>query len=97
MKKENKKVYILDAEAAVYNIPLDVYIKNYDMFLKGNIGKYGEDGIIEQIKNDEDNVVYLIKQEGYALNWQTPTKVIEYVRNNMKELEKVDIFVAMEK
>ena len=44
MKKENKKVYILDAEAAVYNIPLDVYIKNYDMFLKGNIGKYGEDG-----------------------------------------------------
>ena len=67
------------------------------MYLKGNIGKYGEDGIIEQIKNDEDNVVYLIKQEGYALNWQTPTKVIEYVRNNMKELEKVDIFVAMEK
>ena len=49
------------------------------------------------ILNDEDNVVYLIKQEGYALNWQTPTKVIEYVRNNMKELEKVDIFVAMEK
>ena len=97
MKKENKKVYILDAEAAVYNIPLDVYIKNYDMFLKGNIGKYGEDGIIEQIKNDEDNIVYLIKQEGHALNWQTPTKVIEYVKNNMKELEKVDIFVAMEK
>lgn len=96
MKKENKEVYILDAEAAVYNIPLDKYTKNYDMFLKGNIGKDGEEGIIKQIQKDSENKVYLIKQEKYLLNWQTPTKVVEYVRNNMKKLEDVDIFEAYE-
>ena len=55
MEKENKEVYILDAEAAVYNIPLDKYTKNYDMFLKGNIGKDGEEGIIKQIQKDSEN------------------------------------------
>ena len=79
-----------------YNIPLDKYTKNYDMFLKGNIGKDGEEGIIKQIQKDSENKVYLIKQEKYLLNWQTPTKVVEYVRNNMKKLEDVDIFEAYE-
>ena len=66
------------------------------MFLKGNIGKDGEEGIIKQIQKDSENKVYLIKQEKYLLNWQTPTKVVEYVRNNMKKLEDVDIFEAYE-
>ena len=95
-KKESqgKKVYILDAEAAVYNIPIEKYTKNYDMFLKGNIGKDGEEGIIDKIKSNSENVIYLIKQDGYSLNWQTPTKVIDYVKNNFKKIENVDIFTA---
>ena len=95
-KKESqgKKVYILDAEAAVYNIPIEKYTKNYDMFLKGNIGKNGEEGIIDKIKSNSENVIYLIKQDGYSLNWQTPTKVIDYVKNNFKKIENVDIFTA---
>ena len=55
MEAQGKKVYIIDAEAAVYNIPLNKYIKNYDMFLKGNIGKDGEDGIIEKINSERNN------------------------------------------
>ena len=41
--KENnvKKIIIVDAEACVYDIPMDIYNKNFDMFLKGNIGKNG--------------------------------------------------------
>lgn len=95
-KKESqgKKVYILDAEAAVYNIPIEKYTKNYDMFLKGNIGKDGEEGIIDKIKSNSENVIYLIKQDSYSLNWQTPTKVIDYVKNNFKKIENVDIFTA---
>lgn len=95
-KKESqgKKVYILDAEAAVYNIPIEKYTKNYDMFLKGNIGKDGEEGIIDKIKSNSENVIYLIKQDGYSLNWQIPTKVIDYVKNNFKKIENVDIFTA---
>lgn len=97
MEAQGKKVYIIDAEAAVYNIPLNKYIKNYDMFLKGNIGKDGEDGIIEKINSERNDVVYLVKQKQYRLNWQTPTKVIGYIRNNMQEIEDVSIFTAYKK
>lgn len=88
------KVYLCDAEAALYDIPLDIYNKNFDMFLKGNIGKDGEEGIIEEIKSSE-NAVYLIKQKKYILNWQTPTEVIYYIRDNLNykgELELFDIY-----
>lgn len=95
MRKENiakgTEVYILDAEAVVYTIPLDTYTKNYDMFLKGNIGKAGEEGIINNIKNSS-NCLYLIKKEGTRLNWQTPTKVIEYVRENLESQGTIGIF-----
>ena len=37
-REESREVYILDAEAAIYKIPLNLYDKNYDMFLKGNLG-----------------------------------------------------------
>ena len=35
---EGEKVYILDARAALYMIPLDKYNKDFDMFMKGNFG-----------------------------------------------------------
>ena len=80
---QNKTIYIVDAEAAIYDIPLDRYYKNYDMFLNGNIGKDGADGIIEDIKNSKDSI-YIIKKDGMNLNWQTPTEVLDYIRNNLK-------------
>ena len=40
---KDKKVYILDATAALYMIPIDRYNKNYDMFNKGNLGSKGEE------------------------------------------------------
>ena len=83
--------YILDAEAVVYTLPQNTYTKNYDMFLKGNIGKNGEDGIIEDIKNS-NNCIYLIKQQGRQLNWQTPTKVLEFVRNNLDNQGTIGIY-----
>ena len=61
-------------------IPLNRYNKDYDMFLKGNLGSEGEEGQIEKIKNME-NAYILIKNENLSLNWQTPKDVINYVRN----------------
>ena len=51
IKDEKRDVYILDSEAAVYMIPLDKYNKDFDMFLKGNLGAASEEGQIEKIKN----------------------------------------------
>ena len=72
-EKENKKVYILDAEAAIYMIPINNYNKDYDMFLKGNIGKDGQEGQIQKIKQKETNEIILIRKRNLPSNWQTPT------------------------
>lgn len=95
LEKENegKKVYILDAEAAIYYIPLNRYTKNYDMFLVGNLGKSGEDGIIEQI-NQEENAIYLMKRD--EINWQTPMKVRDYIIDNFQLIDKISIFDVYE-
>lgn len=89
---EGKKVYILDAEAVGYMIPLDKYNKNYDLFLKGNLGKDGEEGEIAKIQNREENTVYLIRNANISLNWQTPKKVIEYIRENLQKTGQVSMY-----
>ena len=43
IQNSDKKVYILNFDAALYMIPIDRYNKDYDMFLKGNIGSKGEE------------------------------------------------------
>lgn len=91
-EQNGKKVYILDAEAAIYMIPIDHYNKDYDMFLKGNIGKDSEQGQIEKIKQRDENSMYLIKKKDLRLNWQTPLEVITYIRENLELVEEVNIY-----
>lgn len=91
-EQEEKKVYILDAEAGIYMIPIDKYNKDYDMFLRGNIGKNGEEGQIEKIKQREENALYLIRKENLKTNWQTPVNVVEFVRDNLEKIEEISIY-----
>lgn len=94
LKKElqGNKVYILDAEAVIYMVPLDKYNKDYDMFLIGNIGKDGQEGQIEKIKKKDENTLYLIRNENIETNWQTPLYVIEYIRNNLEKIGEVSMY-----
>ena len=91
-EKQGKKVYILDAEASIYMIPINKYNKNYDMFLKGNIGKDGEEGQIQKIKERKEDELYLIRKRNLSLNWQTPKKVINYIRENLEIVEEISIY-----
>ena len=91
-EEEGKKVYILDAEAAVYMIPINKYNKDYDMFLKGNIGKDGEQGQIEKIKQKNENELFLIRKPEIASNWQTPLNVVNYVRENLEKVDSISIY-----
>ena len=91
-EKENKKVYILDAEAAIYMILINNYNKDYDMFLKGNIGKDGQEGQIQKIKQKETNEIILIRKRNLQSNWQTPTEVVNYVRENLEFMGEVSIY-----
>lgn len=90
-KNKGREVYILDSEAAIYHIPLNMYYKNYDMFNKGNFGAEGEDGIIEEIK-EKKNTVYLIRNKNINSNWQTPEKVIKYIRENLELVGQINMF-----
>ena len=90
IKEQEKKVYILDATAAVYMIPIDRYNKDYDMFCVGNLGSGGEEKQIEKIKNED--AVFLVICDEYNINWQNPNKVRNYVTQNMEYLGKKSIF-----
>ena len=96
IQNQNKNVYILDAVSAIYTIPIDQYTKNYDMFMKGNFGIKGEEGIIENLKNEEDYIV-LIKNEQYSRNWQNPEEVRKYIIQNMNKIGEIDAFDIYEK
>lgn len=91
-EQEGKKVYILDSDAAIYMIPINNYNKDYDMFLKGNIGKDGQQGQIEKIKNKNENELYLIKKANLKLNWQTPLDVVNYIRKNLEKIGGISIY-----
>ena len=91
--KMGKKVYILDAEAAIYFIPLNMYNKDYDMFNRGNLGVDGENRIIDRIKNEKDSV-YLLKKDG--INWQNPNVVREFVTDNLNRIDEISIFEVYE-
>lgn len=82
---------IIDAEAAIYDIVLNRYKKNYDMLLIGNIGEHGVEKIINEIE-DSHNVYYFVKNPQYALNWQLPEDIVDYIRNNLKYHETVSVF-----
>lgn len=91
-EKEGKKVYILDAESAIYMLPINKYNKDYDMFLKGNIGHLGEEGQIEKIKQRKENEIYLIRRRNLEANWQTPINVINYIRENLELVGAVNMY-----
>lgn len=95
INSSQEKVYILDATASAYMIPIDRYNKDYDMFLKGNLGKDGEEGQIEKLKNEE-NAIILIMNSKYKRNWQNPEKVRSYIINNKEKTGEIGNFEIYE-
>ena len=92
MIDQNNPVYILDADAALYMIPINRYYKDFNLFLKGNLGSKGEDGQIEKINQLKTGSQILIKNDNYKRNWQTPEKVISYIKNNLNKIGEISLF-----
>lgn len=95
INSSQEKVYILDATASLYMIPIDRYNKDYDMLLKGNLGKDGEEGQIEKMK-DEENAKFLIMNSKYRRNWQNPEKVRNYIVSNKEKTGEIGNFEIYE-
>lgn len=95
--ENGKDVYILDATAALYMIPIDKYNKDYDMFNKGNFGAKGEEGQIENLKNTTKDTLVLIMNDNYRRNWQNPEKVRNYIIENWTRIGEIRNFDIYEK
>ncbi len=96
IESQDDEIYIVDARAAIYMIPINRYNKNYDMFLKGNIGSKGSVGIIEDLQS-KDKVTLLLLHDENSMNWQTPLDVIEYIKENYEKTGQIEIFDIYEK
>lgn len=90
-----REVYVLDASAALYLIPLDVYHKDYDLLLYGNTGTKSAEDLIEQLPEAE--VTVLVRGEGYGVNWQFPDQIRGMIRDNWKYRDSVGPFDIFER
>ena len=86
----NKQVLILDYTSTLYNLNMGKYNKYFDLFMNGNFGVSG----IKEMKKiiDKDNQIILINNEN--INWQVPTEIIEYAKDNYNYCGRVNIFAA---
>lgn len=92
---QKTQVYILDATAALYMIPIDRYNKNYDMFLNGNLGSRGEQGQIENLEKNSQKII-MILNDNYRRNWQNPEKVRRYIKQNLTKKGQIGFFDVYE-
>lgn len=87
IKNSNEKVVDISPDAALYMMPLKRSNGSYDLLLKGNLGKDGEEGIIKEIKNNK-NIIYLINDNEFL--FQESPKIKEYIKNNFKNTGKIE-------
>lgn len=89
IEESNKTVYIVEARAALYMIPINRYNKNYDLFLIGNMGSNAYDKITKDLKSKDNVELLLLKGR---MNWQTPMNIIDYIKQNYRKTEEIGAF-----
>ena len=88
------KVKVLSADAELYTIYLCENNKNFDLPFLGNLGKDGEEGLIQKIKQLK-NTKILIKTNEEDVFWQESKKVRKYIKDNYEKegtIEDFDIY-----
>lgn len=92
MQSCDNEVVCISTDAGLYMIPLKQNNKEFDMLLLGNLGKDGENGVIEKIKGFKDKKIILMNKEKNS--WQESDKIIEFVENNFTKIGEIkDILI----
>ena len=86
---EGSEIYILDNSAEYYLIPYDIYHKDLDMFLYGNLGTGTPQECLEETL--EDNAYYLIADNTRS-NTQFPSAEIHAFEKKLKIISQADGF-----
>lgn len=93
-KENNIDTKILSFDAMCYTILTDDNNKNFDLPFLGNLGKDGEEGLIQEIKQLK-NTKILIKTNEKDVFWQESKKVRKYIKDNYEKegtIEEFDIY-----
>jgi len=92
-KQEGYDVYIAYEYAAMYHIPLDTYVKNWDLLLVGNLGMVS----IEKMLDVEANSIFLVPKKEVQLNKMAHVELMEYIREHYLCIDEVEQFEVYRK
>lgn len=94
MQSCDKEVVCITTDAGLYMIPLKQNNKEFDMLLLGNLGKNGENGVIEKLKGFKGRKILLMNKEKNS--WQESDKIIEFVKNNFTKIGEIEDILIYE-
>ena len=94
MQNCDKEVVCISTNAGLYMIPLKQNNKEFDMLLLGNLGKDGENGVIEKLKEFKGKKIILMNKE--KKSWQESDKIIEFVKNNFTKIGEIEDMLIYE-
>lgn len=83
-EKEGIKTIILSSKSNLYMLPLQKNDREFDLPIQGNLGKQGEEGLIEKIKQKTNSKI-LIQTDEENIFWQESEKAREYIKNTYKK------------
>lgn len=89
----NPNTYIIDIIGLYYTVPLDRYNGILDLVNNGNLGKGGQQRLIQEIYKLND-CYFLIMPSNLSnlIRKQNPKKVVEYIENNFDYIQDVGRF-----
>lgn len=93
-EKKGKEVIVFSSKAALYNIPMKRSYGAMDLPYLGNLGKDGEDGMIEQLRNQSNTKILIDKEltEGE----QNSKKIREWIQENLNYQGEIEEFLIYE-
>lgn len=93
INEKEEKVIVVSYRAALYMVPLKESNGYIDLPLKGNFGKDGEDGFITRLKQ-MDNVLVMIEKNEEDLMWQESAKIRDYIMNHFDKVDEIENFMV---
>ena len=90
---QEKEVIVLSPDAVLYMLPLKQNNAEMDLILLGNLGKNGENNIIEKVSKLENKIILINKEK---LSYQESDRLREYVINNMKKIGEIEDLLIFE-
>ena len=93
-ENEGKNVIFLSGDSCLYMIPKRKNNGKFDLPFVGNLGKDGKEGLINEIKEFDDNTLILIDKENPF--WQIPQDVREYIILNWRKIDEINDYYVME-